>query len=178
MSIKLHLGCGEKRIEGYINIDCRPLPTVDSVQNVKLLRSYKHNTVDVLYASHVLEHFGRWEYEHILQRWFDIIKPGGLLRLSVPDFSSICKHYNKNENLEVIMGLLYGGQDYSENYHYVAFDFSSLKKTLIKIGFKEVSIWDWRKTEHSHIDDFSQAYLPHMDKENGMLMSLNIEAIK
>jgi hypothetical protein len=46
------------------------------------------------------------------------------------------------------------------------------------VGFKEVYLWDWRETEHSHIDDFSQAYLPHMDKENGVLMSLNIEAKK
>jgi len=31
---------------------------------------------------------------------------------------------------------------------------------------------------HQHIDDFSQGYLPHMDKINGMIMSLNIEATK
>ena len=46
------------------------------------------------------------------------------------------------------------------------------------MGFKEVYRYDWRETEHSNIDDFSQAYIPHMDKENGELMSLNIEAIK
>ena len=46
------------------------------------------------------------------------------------------------------------------------------------INFKEVNYFDWRKTEHSHIDDFSQCYLPHMDKDNGLLMSLNIEAKK
>ena len=38
--------------------------------------------------------------------------------------------------------------------------------------------WDWRKTDHSNIDDYSQAYLPHMNKENGLLVSLNIEAKK
>ena len=37
---------------------------------------------------------------------------------------------------------------------------------------------DWRDTEHSELDDFSQSYLPHMDKDNGKLMSLNIEAVK
>jgi hypothetical protein len=28
------------------------------------------------------------------------------------------------------------------------------------------------------MDDYSQSYLPHMDKENGTLMSLNLEAVK
>jgi hypothetical protein len=41
-----------------------------------------------------------------------------------------------------------------------------------------VSKYDWRDTEHSELDDFSQSYLPHMDKDNGKLMSLNIEAVK
>ena len=51
-------------------------------------------------------------------------------------------------------------------------------KVLIKNGFSDIQEWDWRKVDHGHIDDYSQAYLPHMDKENGLLMSLNIEAKK
>ncbi|HAI38830.1 MAG TPA: methyltransferase, partial [Maribacter sp.] len=38
--------------------------------------------------------------------------------------------------------------------------------------------YDWRQTEHAKFDDHSQAYIPHMDKENGTLISLNIEAVK
>jgi hypothetical protein len=49
---------------------------------------------------------------------------------------------------------------------------------LLQAGFSEVRRWDWRNTEHSEVDDYSQAHLPHMDKENGRLMSLNLEAIK
>ena len=45
-------------------------------------------------------------------------------------------------------------------------------------GFSEVRPWDWRTTEHGALDDYSQAYLPHLDKENGMLVSLNLEAVK
>ena len=49
---------------------------------------------------------------------------------------------------------------------------------LESLGFAEVKTWDWKNSEHSSYDDFSQAYLPHMDKENGVLMSLNIQAKK
>lgn len=176
--MKLHLGCGTKRIEGYVNIDCRFLPNVDEIQNIELLRTYKPDSVDVIYASHVLEHFGRWKYKHVLQRWYEILKPNGVLRLAVPNFASICEHYNKNKNLSEIMGLLYGGQDYTENFHYITFDYQSLESVLTQIGFKTIRLWDWKETEHRDIDDYSQCYLPHMDKDHGMLMSLNIEAIK
>ena len=76
------------------------------------------------------------------------------------------------------MGFLYGGQNYPENFHYVGFDFETLKEDLEGLGFTDVHIWDWKKVEHGSVDDFSQAYLPHMDKENGELMSLNVQATK
>ena len=63
-------------------------------------------------------------------------------------------------------------------YHKTIYDFDSLKKLLEDNGFNNVREWDWRQVEHGHIDDYSQAYLPHMDKENGTLISLNVEASK
>ena len=64
-------------------------------------------------------------------------------------------------------------------YHKTVYDYQSLETMLTKqIGFKRVRKYDWKETEHSHFDDHSQAYLPHMDKENGTLISLNVEAIK
>lgn len=172
---KLHLGCGTKHLEGYTNIDIRYLPGVDEVNNIRFLRNYKENSVDEIYACHVLEHFGRWEYKDVLKRWFEILKPGGILRLAVPDFESIVLYYNKTKDLKSLIGLLYGGQDYDENYHFITFDKYSLVPELKQIGFT--------KTEYFHPDDypgddFSKAYLPHMDKENGILMSLNILATK
>ena len=175
--IKLHLGCGTKHIEGYTNIDVRYLPGVDEVNNIKFLRNYKPNSVDVIYACHVLEHFSRWEYKTVLNRWFEILKPGGTLRLAIPNFSAICSYYVKTGDLSSIMGLLYGGQDYDENYHYVTFDYNSLSNDLTQIGFNNIKEYNHKTTEHASIDDFSKSYLPHLD-ENGILMSLNLEAIK
>jgi hypothetical protein len=77
-----------------------------------------------------------------------------------------------------LRGFLYGGQTYEQNYHYCAWDFDTLSEDLKKLGFKNIYSYDWVATEHANMDDYSQAYLPHMDKVNGKLMSLNIEAIK
>ena len=43
---------------------------------------------------------------------------------------------------------------------------------------REVRRYDWRETEHANVDDFSQAYIPHMDKERGVLISLNVEWLR
>ena len=173
--IKLHLGCGTKHLEGYTNIDIRYLPGVDEVNNIRFLRNYKNNSVDEIYACHVLEHFGRWEYKDVLKRWFELLKPNGKLRLAVPNFESICKYYSKTNDLQSVIGLLYGGQDYDENYHYITFDKPSLTRILTETGFKYIEFYD---SETIPGDDFSKSYLPHMDKENGILMSLNLEITK
>jgi ubiquinone/menaquinone biosynthesis C-methylase UbiE len=176
--MKLHLGCGNKRIEGFINIDCRYLPAVDRVENIRFLRSFENDSAELIYASHVLEHFSRWEYKQCLQRWYDILQPGGVARIAIPDFEKICEHYNKFKDLRILSGILYGGQDYVENNHFWCWDFKQIEKDLTDVGFKAVERYNWWETEHAHVDDCSQAYLPHMDKDNGMLMSLNIEAVK
>jgi len=176
--IKLHLGCGEKRIDGFINIDSRYLPTVDKVDNIRFLRSFEDNSIDLIYSSHVLEHFSRWDYHQCLKRWYDLLKPGALLRIAVPDFAKIARHYIEFEDVHALSGMIYGGQDYPENNHFWCWDFNELKKDLEKTGFRNIQRYDWRETEHSHIDDCSQAYLPHLEKEEGWLRSLNVEGIK
>jgi len=63
-------------------------------------------------------------------------------------------------------------------YHRTVYDFESLRSVLESVGFKNVRRYDWRQTIHKDYDDYSQAYIPHMDKENGLLISLNVEADK
>jgi len=176
--IKLHLGSGNKHIDGFINIDIREEVNPDLIDDIGKLESIENNSVDLIYVCHTLEHFGRHEYMAILERWFELLKDGGTIRISVPDFGKVVEYYNETGDVTKLIGLLYGGQTYTENYHYITWDFQSLKNDLIKVGFKDVLRYDWRCTEHSELDDFSQSYIPHMDKDNGKLMSLNIEAVK
>ncbi len=177
--MKLNLGCGYKKLDGFVNIDARNIEgVVDVVDDIGKLASFDHNSVSLIYCSHVLEHIGRHEYKSILKRWYDLLEDGGTLRLAIPDFGKVVEHYNKFKDMDIILGFLYGGQNYKENYHYCAWDFNKIKSDLEMVGFTNVMRYDWKDTEHSHIDDYSQCYLPHMDKENGMLMSLNVEAKK
>jgi hypothetical protein len=60
------------------------------------------------------------------------------------------------------------------------FDFATLARGLEQAGFGDVRRYDWRQTDigKAGIDDYSQAYLPHMAKDTGRLMMLNVEAVR
>lgn len=178
METKLHIGCGDKYIPGFVHIDARELPHVDYVTPADKLDMFADQSVDLIYSCHMLEHLRRNEVAIVLREWHRVLKPGGILRLAVPDFEKIVEVYLKTKDLKSFLGLLAGRQDYPENTHYGVFDFAYLSEILSEIGFKNTHRYDWRQTVHKDYDDFSQAYLPHMDKEHGTLMSLNVEAEK
>lgn len=176
--LKLHLGCGMKKIHGFVNIDALASVKPDSKQDVFNLPKVKPNSVSLIYACHVLEHSGRKTSHGILKRWHQVLKCGGILRIAVPDIEKAMKWYLMTGNLNEVSGFLWGGQRNSYDYHGVGWDYNYIARALCEAGFYRIHRYDWRETEHSHIDDYSQAYLPHLDKQHGQLMSLNVEAMK
>lgn len=176
---KLHLGCGVKHLSGYYHVDALDYPHVDHIGPVDDLGFIPDGDVSHIYACHLLEHFGRKETLAVLGEWCRVLNKGGVLRLAVPDFEAATRLYmEKTVGLEQIMGLVMGGQRDQYDFHKMVFDEKSLSAALLSAGFSEVRRWDWRTSDHADMDDYSQAYLPHMDKENGTLVSLNLEAVK
>ena len=175
---QVHIGCGDKQIPGFINVDIRDLPNVDHVASADDMPFFEDDSIDLIYCSHILEHFPRPRIMAVLNEWYRVLRPGGTLRIAVPDFENLVNVYMETKDLSLILGPLVGRQDYPENTHYMVFDFPTLKRLLEGIGFKNIRRYDWRETIHKDYDDFSQAYIPHMDKDNGKLISLNIECEK
>ena len=179
--MRLHLGCGRKFIPGFFHVDAQEFPHVDRVGRVEDLSFLDAGTVDLIYACHVLEHFGRKEVPGVLAEWCRVLRPGGVLRLAVPDYAACARLYvagSLPNGIQDILGLMMGGQRDQYDFHKMVFDEASLSRLLRDAGFGGTRRWDWRETEHAEMDDYSQAYLPHMDKENGTLVSLNLEGMK
>lgn len=176
------MGCGWRDFgTDWIHIDGGDYAHLD-YSRIDSLKQFENETIDLIYASHVLEYFNIDEAHKVLKEWKRVLKKGGVLRLAVPDFKQMATLYiEKKYPLSKFIGPLYGrmpmGQD--SIYHKYAYDEDTLKDLLVnKVGFKLYRRYDWRETEHSMHDDHSQAYLPHMDKENGTLISLNVECVK
>ena len=178
--VKLNLGCGWRDFgSDWVHIDGGDYDHLNYKDITKL--EFDDESVDLIYASHVLEYFDREEVINVLLEWKRVLKPGGILRIAVPDFKSMTELYTSGEiSLNKILGPLYGKMKMSDKtiYHKTVYDFESLKEITDKLNFSNFEKYDWRKTEHSNFDDHSQAYIPHMDKDNGTLISLNVEMKK
>jgi len=175
---RLHLGCGDRHIAGFFHIDLVPAAHVDLVASVARLDAIASDCVHLIYASHVLKHFGRYQVFDVVSEWYRVLRPGGVLRIAVPDFRAACAYYLEHGDIRDVLGLIMGGQTQPHDFHHVIFDETNLGEMLEDVGFADIRRYDWRATEHAWLDDFSQAHLPHMDKERGRLMSLNVEAVK
>ena len=57
--MKLHLGCGKRYLEGYIHVDIAEFEHIDYQLPIDDLSTFKDNTIEEIYASHVLEYFDR-----------------------------------------------------------------------------------------------------------------------
>ena len=176
--MKLHIGCGEKHLPGYVHVDIIEREHIDYVSNAKDLSFLEEGSVSEIYACHVLEHFKRHEISGVLKEWARVLQVEGVLRLAVPSFEAVVAEYLSSKNLDLLIGLLYGGQNYDYNYHYQTYDFKRMRLLLETAGFTRIATYDWRDFLPVGYDDYSKAYIPHMDFDNGRLMSLNIITVK
>ena len=187
---RLHLGCGKRDFgKDWVHIDKGNFPHVTSHDVTKL--PFKDNTFDLIYSSHILEYFDREQVIGILKEWRRVLKVGCTLRIAVPDFGKVAKLYiEEGHNLQTFLGLLYGKMKVDDDtiYHKTVYDFESLTEVLRCCGFINIHKYDWKKIPpHDIHDDHSQAYIPSKnfevtekepyDKENGTLISLNVECI-
>ncbi len=83
---KLNLGCGTAPLDGWINVDSADLPGADLVYNIEdLPLPFEDQEIDEILCRNILEHV---EYIPILADLHRILKPDGILTITVPHFTS------------------------------------------------------------------------------------------
>jgi len=142
--IKLHLGCGEKRLPGFINIDLASnhwevQPDISC--DIRKL-PFEDGYADEVHAYHVLEHFYRWEVDAVLAEWYRVLAPGGALVLELPCWDKIRGLLSNPENdVSILLGL-YGTQKHKspEMVHKWCYAIQELGMLLQQTGFLEIFI--------------------------------------
>lgn len=175
--IYLHLGCGEKNNDKFINVDAVGFQHVHYISNIDNLEMFKDDSVDLIYACHCFEHFSHASSNEILRNWYRILKKGGILRLAVPDFDGLVDSYlASGRDIKTVMHYIMGGQDNKFNFHYSIFNKAYLDNLLSTAGFHDMKLWENGQDDLSSFDDYSK----HSVKVNDVIYktSLNIEAVK
>ena len=174
---KVHIGAGPINLQGWINIDARPLDHIHIVSKNLNLKEFSNNSIQEIYMCHILEHIPFTEVPNIFQNLYKKLKIGGVLRISVPSFDSMVQIYkDNNNNLNIIKYALMGGQDYEFNFHYSVYNESELTKIFKKNKFINISNWNVKDDFGIDIGDWSSA---KFKTKNGKYdISLNLKAIK
>jgi predicted SAM-dependent methyltransferase len=91
----LNLGCGQQYHNDWTNIDFYKSPNIIDHNLLKGI-PFIDNEFDVVYHSHLLEHFSKSDGEKFIKECFRVLKPGGIIRIAVPDLEEIVKNYFVN----------------------------------------------------------------------------------
>ena len=134
-NIKLHLGCGKRRFDGYINIDLSETSATDLVCNIKKL-PFKDNSVELVETYHVIEHMPRHDLPIALKEWHRVLVSGGKLIIEFPDFDETARQYlaGNESRIDNIFGL----QRFSGDAHMFGYNFQRLKKLIEECGFIKI----------------------------------------
>jgi hypothetical protein len=128
-AVKLNIGAGKTQIPGFTPVDRM---FGDEAYPLK----YATNSVDEIRASHVLEHFSFRDAVTALEDWVRVLKPGGRIRIAVPD---VDKCLTSEDPRRVFF--LMGGQTDENDFHKSAFDRGLLTHAMEDVGLEHVEEW-------------------------------------
>jgi len=157
---KVHLGCGQQRLEGYINVDY-PLEhhtvqttTVADLHSDIRTMEVLHGSVSEVRLHHVLEHFPRVEALALLMRWNRWLCEGGTLIVETPDFgrsiSLLSWPWCSDARRWRVMRHIFGSQEAAWAYHYEGWSKHSFRRVLTKLGYGQLcfEVNSWKDTRN------------------------------
>ncbi len=164
---KFHLGCGTIFIKDYLNVGWWPhleehalFANPNGVEgtvlyNTDLVKGIpaNENTLDVVYHSHLLEHLSYKEGIAFVAACYRVLKPGGIMRVLVPDLELWCKNFvhgnqfffdeylrcglGDDKALYPTNGAIFMGMLHNHG-HKMGYDFPTLKHILELAGFHRI----------------------------------------
>jgi predicted SAM-dependent methyltransferase len=177
----INLGCGLSIAPGWINIDNSPnarlskypllrwslwklrvlssqryevkWPNSITFHNLRKRLPYSDSSIDYAYTSHFLEHLTLEEAQRLMKEVFRVLKPGGIIRIVVPDLALGAREYlaaleaNPNDSTAApyFLRWLQLSKPGARDPHLWMYDAPSLNAMLTEIGFENVAVCPYRQ---------------------------------
>jgi predicted SAM-dependent methyltransferase len=156
--LRLHLGCGENYLEGYVNVDFPPsehsvqtTSVADEIADLTRLQ-YPPASVQEIRLHHVFEHFDRPTALRLLVDWRTWLAPGGELVIETPDFERCARVFARRLALRRRRGVLlrhvFGSHEAAWAVHWDGWYEARYRETLGALGYTDLRFQhaSWRGT--------------------------------
>ena len=130
--VSLHLGCGPKRLPGYVNIDLWISDATDYVCDIRRL-PWADGSVQAVESHHVIEHISHRDIESTLLEWRRVLVPGGTLALETPHFDRTVAEYLAGNEERLVS--IFGRQRRAGDAHLFGYSPERLTRLLARCGF-------------------------------------------
>ena len=188
----LNLGCGDQILAGFLNLDFYTTPNIDCGADLRFPLALESQAFEGIFSEHTVEHLTYAESAALLKECHRILKPGGLLRIVVPDLALFIQHYSAGDRQwfaewERLMfsgstdaararrvlstpmeAISFVAQEYG---HLSAWDFQTLAVYAGRCGFVDIKRQAFRQGAQP-------ALLADLDAEDRKFVSLYLEARK
>ena len=166
----LHVGCGRLLLDSElfnnrkwqeIRLDIDPGVSPDIVSSITEMNAVPDRTVDVVWSSHNLEHLYADEVNMALQEFYRVLKPNGLVMITLPDIQAVAREVANGRLEETLyqssagpigaIDILWGHRDsIKRGNHHMAhktgFTRQTLEKNLALVNFQNIEVkslgWD------------------------------------
>jgi predicted SAM-dependent methyltransferase len=141
-ALRLHLGCGQSPIPGWVNVDVQALPGVDRVLDVR--KGLPFTNVAAIFAEHFLEHLDVDEGLACLAECRRVLAPEGILRISTPNLDWVfATHYRYGqwgEDAGAVSDCFQMNRAFHGWGHRFLYNRQTLVAALKSVGFGEVTM--------------------------------------
>ena len=147
-AVRLHLGCGDDRREGWINVDTREQVAPDVVARAERLSMFPDDSVDLIEACHLFEHLPLHDAHRALAEWRRVLRHGGELVLELPNLDACLDLLKASDDPRAVELAMIGMYGWSRDIETVGDGMShrwgwtpdTLGTTLRECGFGDVRL--------------------------------------
>lgn len=134
----LNLGCGTEKIIGAVNVDMAAEAKPDLQFDITSRFPLEDCSFDEVYFFHCIEHIEKFKHLFVLAEIHRVLKLGGTLYISYPEFEKICKNWlaNFEGRRKFWEATIFGRQLYKGDYHCAAVNTLEIRQAFDDIGFR------------------------------------------